>query len=116
MRRLTIGPYGPLTVEQARKLAATHVGAMAKGASISRHRIITGTVTVDGRIGPVGVVALKVAAAHQAGVEMFLVSAKTPSMGEDIGTHPGGAGRFGEPSVSGVNCSRLPRVPSPTSS
>jgi predicted S18 family serine protease len=53
------------------------VGAMAKGASIPRHRIITGTVTVDGRIGPVGAVALKVAAAHQAGLEMVLVPAKT---------------------------------------
>ena len=31
MRRLTIGPYGPLTVDQARKLAATHVGAIAQG-------------------------------------------------------------------------------------
>jgi integrase len=31
MRRLTIGPYGPLTVDQARKLAAAHVGAIAQG-------------------------------------------------------------------------------------
>jgi len=31
MRRLTIGPYGPLTVDQARKLAVTHVGAIAQG-------------------------------------------------------------------------------------
>ena len=31
MRRLTIGPYGPLTVDQARKLANTHVGAIAHG-------------------------------------------------------------------------------------
>src|SRR5215831_14225058 len=31
MRRLTIGPYGPLTVDQARKIAATHVGAIAQG-------------------------------------------------------------------------------------
>jgi len=31
MRRLTIGPYGPLTVDQARKLAATHVGTIAQG-------------------------------------------------------------------------------------
>ena len=54
------------------------VGAMAKGESIPRHRIITGTVTLDGRIGPVGAVALKVAAAHQAGLEMVLVPAKTP--------------------------------------
>ena len=31
MRRLTIGPYGPLTVDQARKLASTHVGTIAQG-------------------------------------------------------------------------------------
>jgi integrase len=31
MRRLTIGPYGPLTVEQARKLANAQVGAIAHG-------------------------------------------------------------------------------------
>src|SRR5690349_13686695 len=31
MRRLTIGPYGPLTVDQARKVAATHVGAITQG-------------------------------------------------------------------------------------
>jgi hypothetical protein len=31
MRRLTIGPYGPLTVDQARKLAEIHVGAIAHG-------------------------------------------------------------------------------------
>lgn len=31
MRRITIGPYGPLTVEQARKLAEAQVGAIARG-------------------------------------------------------------------------------------
>jgi integrase len=31
MRRLTLGPYGPLTVEQARTLANIHVGAIAQG-------------------------------------------------------------------------------------
>ena len=31
MRRLTLGPYGPLTLDQARKLAATHVGATRRG-------------------------------------------------------------------------------------
>jgi integrase len=31
MRRLTLGPFGPLTVDQARKLAAMHVGAIAQG-------------------------------------------------------------------------------------
>ena len=42
MRRLTLGPYGPLTVEQARKLAATHIGAIAQGedpAEIRQDRI-----------------------------------------------------------------------------
>jgi predicted S18 family serine protease len=59
------------------------VGAMAKGESIPRNRVITGTVTSHGQIGPVGGVALKVAAAHQAGLDMVLVPAthsksKTP--------------------------------------
>jgi predicted S18 family serine protease len=63
-------------------MAGLTVGAMAQGTSIPRHRIITGTVTVDGRIGPVGAVALKVAAAHQAGLEMVLVPAMTPSTWE----------------------------------
>jgi hypothetical protein len=31
MRHLTIGPYGPLTVDQARKVASMHVGAIAQG-------------------------------------------------------------------------------------
>ena len=51
------------------------VVSMAKGESIPRGRVISGTVTVDGRIGPVGGVALKVTAAHQAGLQMVLVPA-----------------------------------------
>ncbi|MGE0826558.1 MAG: tyrosine-type recombinase/integrase [Candidatus Binatia bacterium] len=31
VRRITIGPYGPLTVDQARKQAEAHVGAIAQG-------------------------------------------------------------------------------------
>jgi len=31
MRRLTIGPYGPLTMDQARRLATIHVAAIAQG-------------------------------------------------------------------------------------
>ena len=31
MRRLTLGPYGPFTLEQARNLAAAHIGAIAQG-------------------------------------------------------------------------------------
>jgi predicted S18 family serine protease len=48
------------------------VGALAKGEAIPRSRVITGTVTSDGRIGPVGGVALKVLAARQAGPRWFL--------------------------------------------
>ena len=55
------------------------VVAMAKGESIPRDRVITGTVTLDGRIGPVGGVALKVAAAHQAGLQRILVPATAHS-------------------------------------
>ena len=38
MRRLTLGPYGPLTVDQARKLAAAHIGAIAQGADPAQVR------------------------------------------------------------------------------
>lgn len=38
MRRLTLGPYGPLTVDQARKLAAGHIGAIAQGADPAQVR------------------------------------------------------------------------------
>ncbi|HXV68857.1 MAG TPA: S16 family serine protease [Nitrospira sp.] len=57
------------------------VVAMAKGESIPRNRVITGTVTSDGRIGPVGGVALKVLAARQAGLQMVLVPSTTDGKG-----------------------------------
>ena len=38
MRRLTLGPYGPLTLDQARKLAAAHIGAIAQGADPAQVR------------------------------------------------------------------------------
>ena len=49
------------------------VAAMAKGESIPRNRVITGTITSDGHIGPVGGVGLKVLAARQVGLQMVLV-------------------------------------------
>ena len=49
------------------------VAAMAKGELIPRNRVITGTITSDGHIGPVGGVGLKVLAARQAGLQMVLV-------------------------------------------
>src|SRR5687767_14877334 len=38
MRRFTLGPYGPLTVEQARKLAQGEVGAIAQGYDPAQER------------------------------------------------------------------------------
>lgn len=52
------------------------VAAMAKGESIPRDRVITGTITPEGHIGPVGEVAVKVLAARQAGLQMVLVPSR----------------------------------------
>jgi hypothetical protein len=35
---LTLGPYGPLTLDQARKLAAAHIGAIVQGADPAQVR------------------------------------------------------------------------------
>jgi predicted S18 family serine protease len=62
------------------------VAAMAKGESIPRNRVITGTITSDGHIGPVGGVGPKILAALQAGLQMVLVPStdigkvKTPDL------------------------------------
>jgi integrase len=48
MRRFTLGPYGPLTVEQARALASTRIGEIARGedpAEIRQTRIHAPTFT-----------------------------------------------------------------------
>ena len=48
MRRFTLGPYGPLTVEQARVLASTRIGEIARGedpAEIRQTRIHEPTFT-----------------------------------------------------------------------
>lgn len=72
------------------------VGAMAKGEAIPRSRVITGTVTSDGRIGPVGGVGLKVLAARQAGLQMVLV----PSVADKRGKTPSFSKVFTVSSVS----------------
>ena len=70
-------PYPGFTIEgdSLSAMVGLTVVAMAKGEAIPRHRVISGTVTSDGRIGPVGDVPLKVAAAYQAGLHMVLVPA-----------------------------------------
>lgn len=72
------------STDQAIRRAARSLGlsadawsvALAKGEVIPRDRVITGTATPDGLIGPVGGVPLKVAAANQARLRMVLVPGK----------------------------------------
>jgi predicted S18 family serine protease len=71
-------PYPGATMygDSLSAMVALSVVALAQGAVIPRDRVITGTVTPDGRIGPVGGIPLKVAAAHQAHLRMVLVPDK----------------------------------------
>lgn len=72
-------PYPGLIIDgdSLSAMVGLAVVAMAKGETVPRHRVISGTVTSDGRIGPVGHVGLKVIAAHQAGLRMVLVPSAT---------------------------------------
>lgn len=68
-------PYPDLVIEgdSLSAMIGLSVAAMAKREAIPRHRVISGTVTADGRIGPVGNVSLKIAAAYQAGLHLVLM-------------------------------------------
>ena len=71
-------PYHGATIygDSLSAMVALNVVTLAQGEVIPRDRVITGTVTPDGIIGPVGGIPLKVAAADQAGLWMVLVSDK----------------------------------------
>lgn len=71
-------PYQGATVygDSLSAMVALSVVALAKGEVIPPDRVITGTVTTDGRIGSVGGIPLKVAAANQARLRMVLVPDK----------------------------------------
>jgi predicted S18 family serine protease len=68
-------PYPGLTVygESLSAMVGLSVVALAKGQFIPPDRVITGTVTPDGHIAPVGAVPLKVAAANEAHMRRVLV-------------------------------------------
>ena len=68
-------PYPGLTVygESLSAMVALCVVALAKGQSIPPDRVITGTITPDGQIAPVGAVPLKVVAANEAHMRRVLV-------------------------------------------
>jgi predicted S18 family serine protease len=71
-------PYTGMTIygESLSAMVGLSVVALAKGEIIPPDRVITGTITPDGRIGSVGGVALKEAAAKQASLRMVLVPEK----------------------------------------
>ena len=68
-------PYPGLTVygESLSAMIGLSVVALAKGQFIPPDRVITGTVTADGHIAPVGAVSLKVAAANEAHMRRVVV-------------------------------------------
>jgi predicted S18 family serine protease len=68
-------PYPGLTVygESLSAMIGLSVVALAKGEFIPPDRVITGTVTPDGHIAPVGAVSLKVAAANEAHMRRVVV-------------------------------------------
>lgn len=71
-------PYTGMTIygESLSAMVGLSVVALAQGEVIPRDRVITGTITPNGRIGSVGGVALKEAAAKQASLRMVLVPDK----------------------------------------
>lgn len=71
-------PYQGTTIygNSLSAMVALSVVALAKGEVIPPDRVITGTVTPDGRIGPVSGIPLKVTAANQARLPMVLVPDK----------------------------------------
>ena len=54
-------------------MVALSVLALAKGDEVPTDHVMTGTVTLDGRIGPVGAVSLKVAAAGEAQMRRIVI-------------------------------------------
>ena len=68
-------PYAGVTLygESLSAMIALAVAALAQGEFISPDRAITGTITPDGRIGPVGSVPLKIVAAGDAHLRRVLV-------------------------------------------
>ena len=69
-------PYQGVTIygNSLSAMVGLSVVALAEGKFIRSDRTITGTVTPDGHIGPVGSVGLKVAAAYEAHLRRVIVS------------------------------------------
>jgi hypothetical protein len=81
-------PYPGVTLygESCSAMIALSVVAMAKGEGIPADRVITGTVTPDGRIGPVSAIPLKLAAASEAHLRRVLVPEEQDRTDDDYKT------------------------------
>src|SRR6185295_4437690 len=69
-------PYPDLTIggDSLSGMVALTVAALAQGHPVSSHTVLTGTITSDGSIAPVGAVSLKLAAADAANIRRVLIS------------------------------------------
>jgi len=69
-------PYSDVTIggDSLSGMVALSVATLAQGHPMPSHTILTGTITSDGSIAPVGAVPLKLKAAHTANIKRVLVS------------------------------------------
>lgn len=82
-------PYAGMTIygSSVSGMVSLSVAAMAQGKTLTTGHVLTGTVTPDGEIGPVGSVPLKVQAARAAKLRRVVVSRQTPAA-EHAGNFP----------------------------
>jgi hypothetical protein len=82
-------PYAGTTVygDSISAMVGLSIAAMAQGKTVPIGHVLTGTVTPDGEIGPVGSVPLKVQAARAARLRRVVVSKQTPAA-ENTGDPP----------------------------
>jgi Lon-like ATP-dependent protease len=73
-------PYAGMTIygDSVSAMVSLSVAAMAQGKTVPPGHVLTGTVTPDGGIGPVGSVPLKLQAARAAKLRRVVVSKQTP--------------------------------------
>ncbi len=69
-------PYPDVTIggDSLSGMIALSVAALAQGHPMPSHTVLTGTITHDGSIAPVGAVSLKLAAAYTANIRRVLIS------------------------------------------
>jgi Lon protease-like protein len=82
-------PYAGMTIygDSVSAMVSLSVAAMAQGKTVSTGHVLTGTVTPDGGISPVGSVPLKVQAARAAKLRRVVISKHT-SADENAGNLP----------------------------